>query len=139
MNELTEINTGEIKVYFTRETKGKITLRDLGYNENDLALEGGFLRLVINFDNIGEPDFYQTPTFEFTYNKEVAETHWQCDYNDETLLDKLDHYGKSTVLLLNRTKLESLEQRHKNEIVVHAEFPNDVILNPDHTFIHLFK
>lgn len=69
----------------------------------------------------------------------MGETHWQCDFNSETILDKHDHYGSSSVILLNRNKMDNLLNRHVNEFVLHAEFPQAVQLVPCKSSVHFFN
>ena len=97
------------------------------------------LRLVFDFEGIGEHDYYQVPTVEIAYKEEMAETHWQCDFNEETIIDKTDHHGHSTVILMNRNKLSSLEHHHKNALIVHGEFPEPVHVLAEGSYINFFK
>ena len=114
MSQLVELNQGEIKVNFSSATSGKLTFKDLGINNEDLSFEGGLVRLVFDFEGIGEHSYFQMPTVSIAYKEEMGETHWQCDFNEETILDKTDHHGHSTIILLNRDKLSKLEHHHKN-------------------------
>lgn len=131
-------NQGEIVVKFSSPTTGKLSFKDLGITENNL-IEGGFLRIVFNMDGIGEHDYYQVPTLEMTYDQKVPDTLWQCDFNDETIMEKTDHYGSSTIILLNRKKLGELEHHHENRLVLHAEFPQAVRLILEECYIQFFK
>jgi len=131
-------NQGEIVVKFSSPTEGKISFKDLGITDN-LAVDGGFLRIVFNMDGIGEHSYYQVPTIEIAYDEQVPETRWQCDFNEKTILDKTDHYGSSTIILLNRKTLSELEHHHENRLVLHAEFPQKVNLVPENSFIQFFK
>ncbi|MEM6358800.1 MAG: hypothetical protein AAF731_01840 [Bacteroidota bacterium] len=70
---------------------------------------------------------------------ETRETHWQCDYNDYTILDKLDHHRKSAVLLLKRNEISMLENRRDNGLIVHAEFMEPLKILANQGFIHLYK
>ena len=139
MGQLIEINEGEVIVKFTSPTAGKITFRNLGITDEQLVLSGGFLRLVFDMEGIGEHSYYAVPTIEVAYNENVGETHWQCDFNEETILDKMDHHGHSTVMLLDRKKISSLEHHHENKLIVHAEFPEPVHINTEKSFINFFK
>lgn len=139
MGQLIEINEGEVLVKFTSPTSGKVTFADLGISNDQLELQGGFLRLVFDLEGIGEHSYYAVPTVEVAYRESVGETHWQCEFNDETILDKMDHHGNSTVLLLDRNKISSLEHHHENKLIVHAEFPEAVHLDADNSYINLFK
>ena len=133
------LNQGEIRIKLNTPTKGKVSLKELGLDVNEVKLEGGLLRLVIDLEGIGEHHYYQVPTVEVSYKEEVGETHWQCDFNKETILDKHDHHGHSTVILLNRQKLSELEHHHENKLIVHAEFPQAVHLDADKSYINFFK
>jgi hypothetical protein len=139
MGQLIEINEGEVLVKFTSPTAGKVTFKELGISNDQLSLEGGFLRLVFDLEGIGEHNYYAVPTVEVAYAENVGETHWQCDFNEETILDKMDHHGHSTVLLLDRKKISSLEHHHENKLIVHAEFPEPVHLDADKSYINIFK
>jgi len=139
MGQLIESNLGEVIVKFTSPTEGKISFADLGINDDQLVLDGGFLRLVFDLEGIGEHSYYAVPTVEVAYKENVGETNWQCDFNEETILDKMDHHGNSTLMLLDRTKISSLEHHHENKLIVHAEFPESVHIDTANSYIHLFK
>lgn len=131
------MNEGEVLVKFTSPTAGKVTFKELGIS--NVSLEGGFLRLAFDLEGIGEHSYYAVPTVEIAYMENVGETHWQCDFNEETILDKMDHHGNSTVLLLDRKKISSLEHHHENKLIVHAEFPEAVHLDAEKSYINIFK
>lgn len=139
MGQLIEVNQGEVAVKFTSPTKGKITFADLGITDEQLVLEGGFLRLLFDMEGIGEHDYFAVPTIEVSYKENCKETHWQCDFNGETILDKMDHHGHSTVMLLDRKKISSLEHHHENKLIVHAEFPEKAHLVAADSYINFFK
>jgi len=101
MAQTVEINQGEIKIKFNEVIKGKVSLKELGIEDSTISLESGLLRLVFDMEGIGEHQYFQVPTITIVYNEEVGETHWQCDFNGETIVDKTDHHGHSTVILLN--------------------------------------
>lgn len=139
MNELVELNQGEIKISFTEPTSGKVSLKELGLTNADLEFDGGLMRIVFDFEGIGDHQYYKMPLIELSYQENMAETHWQCDFNDTTILDKTDHHGHSTIVLLNRNKLSELEQHHQNQLILHGEFPEPAHLIADKSFIHFFK
>ncbi len=139
MSQTVEINQGEIKINFSSPTPGKLSFKELGLSNSDLTFESGLLRLVFDFEGIGEHSYFKMPTVEVTYIEEMDETHWQCDFNEETILDKTDHHGHSTVILLNRNKLSELEHRHENTLIVHGEFPQEVNISADDSYINFFK
>lgn len=139
MGQVIDINQGEIKVKFTSPTSGKVSFSDLGITDDQLSMEGGFLRMVFDMENIGEHDYYSVPTVEIAYTEKCPDTLWQCEFNGTTILDKHDHNGNSTVLLLDRRKLESLEHHHENQLIIHAEFPESVHLSASGSYVHFFK
>jgi hypothetical protein len=139
MGQIVEINEGEVLVKFNSPTIGKISFKDLGISKDELSLVGGFMRIAFELGGIGTHNFVAVPTIEISYDESMGETHWQCDFNDETLLDKLDHHGHATILLLKRERLENLEQHHENKLVLHAEFPGAVHINVENSYIELFK
>lgn len=139
MTQTVEINQGEIKIKFNEPVKGKVSLKDLGLGEDSITLESGLLRLVFDLEGIGEHHYFQVPTMTIVYEEEVGETHWQCDFNEETIVDKTDHHGHSTVILLNRKKLSELEHRHENTLILHAEFPQPVHLSTTKSTINFFN
>lgn len=139
MTQQIQINQGEVIVKFNTPVSGKVSFASLGLKTEDLTTEGGFLRIVFDFEGIGEHSYFQVPTINIHYNKDVNETHWQCDFNDTMILDKTDHYGNSTVILLNREKLASLEHHHQNKLVMHAEFPENVTVIAEQSYINFFK
>jgi hypothetical protein len=139
MSQTVEINQGEIKINFSSPTSGNLSFADLGLKDADLVFEGGLVRLVFDFEGIGEHSYFQMPTVEISYVEEMAETHWQCDFNEETILDKTDHHGHSTVILLNRNKLSELEHHHKNALTVHGEFPQAAHVIAKDSYINFFN
>jgi hypothetical protein len=139
MGQLIEINQGEIVVKFTSPTAGKLSFADLGIKSENLVFDGGFLRLVFDMEGIGEHSYFAMPTIEVSYKENMAETHWQCDFNEETILDKTDNHGNSTVILMNRKKIASLEHHHENKLVLHAEFPEGVHISAENSYINFFK
>ncbi len=139
MGQTIEINEGEVLVKFNSPTIGKVSFKDLGISRDELSIEGGFMRIAFELGGIGTHDFVAVPTIEITYEETMGETHWQCDFNGETLLDKLDHHGNATILLLRRERLEKLEQHHENKLILHAEFPEAVHIDVENSFVSLFK
>lgn len=139
MGQLIEVNEGEVIVKFNSPTEGKVSFAQLGISDDQLVLDGGFLRLVFDLEGIGEHSYYAVPTVEVAYKESVGETHWQCDFNEETILDKMDHHGSSTVLLMDRNKIGNLEHHHENRLVVHAEFPESVHIDTANSYVNLFK
>ncbi len=140
MSETVELNQGEVKVKFETPVKeGKISFAELELKKESLVFEGGLLRLVFDFEKVKDISYFQMPTIFVQYEEEMEETHWQCDFNGEIISDKLDHHGHSSVILLNRDKLEKLEQHHENTLVLHAEFPKPVHLDVDNSYVNFFQ
>jgi len=139
MAENIEINQGEVVIHFKSPVQGKVSFATLGVKSDDMNLKSGFLRVVFDFEGIGEHAYFQVPTINIAYADDVNETHWQCDFNGETILDKTDHYGNSTVILLSREKLSNLEHHHQNKLVLHAEFPKATAIIPEQSYINFFK
>ena len=57
----------------------------------------------------------------------------------ENILDKVDHHGSSTIMLLDRKKLSSLEHHHENKLIVHAEFPSATEIDTANSYVNFFK
>ncbi len=138
MKDQVELNPGEIKLTFNEGHSGKVYLSDLGLKPSDLNLESGNMRFVIEIKNLSDVHFSAVPSIEFQYTEEMTETHWVCEFNGETISDKLDHHGHATVILLNRKKIEELVQRHENTMIVHADFPAPATIDPSKSSISLF-
>lgn len=134
-----EINQGEIKFTFSQPVSGRLSFTDLGIKKEDVSLESGLLRLVLELNHLEESHYFKMPTVEVVYEENMDATHWQCEFNEETILDKIDNHGHSTILLIDRKKLSELEHRHENVLIVHAEFPQSVNIDPDKSFIQLFN
>lgn len=139
MSNRIELNQGEIKVCLSSPIVGKVSFKELGLKDEDLIFESGLVRLVFDFEGIGEHQYYKVPLVEMSYKENMAETHWQCDFNEQTILDKIDHYGHSSIMLLDKQKLTDLEQRHENKLIVHGEFPQAAHVLADKSFINFFK
>lgn len=135
-----EKNQGEIKVIFEECPQGNISLADMGLSDEDLNFESGHVRLSFDFSKTnGKRNYYDTPTVKIEYHELMAETHWQCDFNKETILDKTDHHGHSTIMLLKRKEIEKLEHHHENSLIVHGDFPQGVHLKSSDSMVHFFK
>lgn len=139
MEKNIEVFEGEMKIKFTQVMTGKVSFKELGLTNGQLRTESGFLRLVVDLNGISEHNYFAVPTIEFSYEQNLSETHWQCEFNGETILDKIDNHGSSTILLLDRTKLKTLAHRHENQLIIHAEFPEKVDFIAEKSFIQLFK
>lgn len=144
MTQVTDVtiekNQGEIKVVFNNTIPGVVTFEQLGLSDEDLVFESGMIRMVFDLHNTNKDrSFCHVPTIEVAYSENMGETHWVCDFNEETILDKLDHRGHSTVLLMNRNTLEGLEHHHQNNLIMHAEFPQAVHVIAKDSFINFFN
>ena len=81
---------------------GRFSLADLGLKGDDLLVKGGNLRIVIELGQLQGIHFYKMPLFEFSYLSNIHESEWVVEYNGQNVLEKKDHSGRSTVLLLKR-------------------------------------
>lgn len=139
MSQTVELNQGEIKVNFSTPTAGKVSFKDLGISNEELFFEGGLVRIVFDFEGIGAHHYFKMPTIEVSYKEDMDETHWQCDFNSTTILDKTDHHGHSTIILLDRNKLSELEHHHQNTLILHAEFPKAAHIIAEDSYINFFN
>lgn len=130
---------GEIKVELHDGLLGKIKFSDFEGEFSGFYSKGGHLRIVFNLEKHDVENFYQVPTIQIGYDKAVKNSHWIVEYNGETVLDKIDHHGVSSTLLLNRNKLKELNHRHENQLVLHCEFTEEVNLVADESYVHLFN
>jgi hypothetical protein len=115
-----------------------VSFKSLGLKDEDLIFKNGLVRLVFDFEGIGEHHYFKVPIIGISYLENMAEIHWQCDFNRTTILDKTDHHGHSSILLLNRKKLSTLEYRHENKLIVHGEFPEPAHVCSETSFINFF-
>ncbi|MCB9236120.1 MAG: hypothetical protein H6581_31015 [Bacteroidia bacterium] len=138
-NSSVEINPGEIKVTMDQPVTGKFTLRDLGISNQDLMVEGGNLRLVFEMGNLGDLHFYKMPTLELAYRENAHESGWVVEFNGENILEKTDHSGHATVLLLHRNKLDEYRHRHLNTLILHGDLSEQVQLSADNSFFNLLE
>jgi hypothetical protein len=138
-NQTVQSGEGEVKVAITPDMKGKLSFKELGLKNENIKVKGGFLRLVFEFGQFNEDNFYSVPTVEIAYDKNVSETHWQCDFNGEMISDKMDNHGNSTVILLQRARMIEQLHHHENTLVVHGEFPDSVNIDLDNSYINLVK
>lgn len=138
-DQIVQATDGEVKVSISAENSGKVSFKELGIEEGHIKVEGGFLRLAFDFGQFDGKNFYAVPTVELAYDKNVSETHWQSDFNGETISDKMDNHGNSTVILLNRSKMEEQLHHHNNLLVVHGEFPANVNIDLANSYVHLVK
>jgi len=69
MKQTAEINQGEILIKFDKPTSGKLSFKDLGLTQETIELSGGFLRMVFDFEGIGEHDYFKVPTIEVSYQE----------------------------------------------------------------------
>jgi hypothetical protein len=139
MQNQVELNPGEVKLILNEAVQGKkVYLKELGLNTSELSLNDGNLRLVIELNNLDENHFGGVPTIHLSYTTEMGETHWQVEFNGAVVLDKKDHHGHSTVMLLNKAKLNELAQRHENTLIVHGDMPLATQLDAETSYLQLF-
>lgn len=131
------LNKGEIKLDVNVNQRGKLTLASLGLTQENLFLEGGVLRMVLNIEQANDIHFASHPTVELKYSEKMEETHWSVEFNGATVLDKYDHSGNATLLLLKRDAFSDIH-RHENQLIIHAQFTSGAHINPEESFITLF-
>jgi hypothetical protein len=136
----TDVQSGEIRIKFDEAVGGKMTLGEMGLTETNLHIDGGNLRLVIELgQTLANSHFFRMPTIEMHYHEKVGETAWQVEYNGEVVLEKIDHSGNATLLLLNRKKLDDLTHHHQNNLVIHGDFPQEVTLSSENSFLNILE
>ena len=138
-NTIVEFIEGELRIKMETPLVGKFTLKDLGFSDPQLRFEGGHLRILIEMGYLGDLHLYKMPTAEFHYFEKLGEAVWQVEFNEEVILEKVDHSGHSTLLLLNRQKIEPLRHRHTNNVLIHADLPAVVTLKADECWFYLLE
>lgn len=122
MTPIIQTLNGEISIEFDTLVSGKHTFSGLGFQDSQLFVAGGNLRFALRFDTLGNGHFCKAPTLVFTYNKPVRDTFWQVEFNRILLLEQYDPSGNTTVLVLDRSRMEPHLKSHNNRLVVHADF-----------------
>lgn len=134
----TNINEGEILIkFFDSVADGKTSLADLGLNDAALKVKGGNLRLVIEFNTLAGEHLYHNPTIIIKYDKNLHDSKWICEINGETILDKTDHSGHSTILLLSKEKIAKKLTAKNNKLVIHGDLESEVVISAAESSIHL--
>ncbi len=131
------LNQGEIKLDINVNQKGKLTFAELGLSSENLFIEGGNLRLVIDVEQSKDIQFASHPTIELCYAEKMEETHWSVEFNGSTVLDKYDHSGSATLLLLKREVLSDIHH-HENQLIIHAQLTSEAHIDPNKSYISLF-
>jgi hypothetical protein len=140
MKEVTaEIQPGEIRITFAEPKAGKITFTELGLNDQTFVAKGGLMRLMVEMGQFGNHRFYHNPTVGLAYQTKEGPSDWHVEFNGVNVTDKSDHGGLSTLIMLDRKKLESLVHRHENNLVVHGELGDDAKLDLRMCFIQLLE
>lgn len=106
-----------------------MSFKDLGLSNEDL---------VFNFEGIGKHQYYKVPSIEISYQEKMAKPLWKFSFNETAILDKTDHAGHSTIILMNRKKITELEHHDENTLIVLGEFTALVQLNAEKYFVNLF-
>lgn len=118
-----QLTEGQVKITMNdKPAFDKFTLADAGLKEDSYTVEGGNLRLKIELGYIQDYHFYKMPVIQFEYENNIHESEWVVEFNGENILEKKDHSGHSTVLLLNRNKMDKLKHRHENNLIIHGDF-----------------
>ncbi|AUC86561.1 hypothetical protein CW731_15290 [Polaribacter sp. ALD11] len=121
------LTEGQLKITIDKPTFSKFTLKEAGLKEA-YKVEGGNLRVKVALGYIQDTNFYKMPKIEFDYTENIHESNWIVEFNGENILEKNDHSGKATILLLNRKKMKELVQRHENNLLIHGDFSEEVTI-----------
>lgn len=135
MNNLQlEATEGQLELTMNETAFGKFTLESAGLSEDIYTVKGGNLRLKIDLGYIKDISFYKMPVIEFEYTNNINTSEWIIEFNGTNILEKKDHSGKTTVLLLNRKKMDELKQRHENVVIIHGDFSEEVNIKNTSSF-----
>lgn len=129
---------GELKIIMQEASFDKFSLQDAGLKEDSYEVKGGNLRLKIEMGYIQEYNFYKMPIIQLDYENNIHESEWVVEFNGENILEKKDHSGHATVLLLSRKKMLELEHRHENNLVIHGDFSEEVDIKND-SYLNLLE
>jgi hypothetical protein len=130
---------GELKITMKEVTFDKFSLLDAGITNPSYTVQGGNLRIKVEMGYIQDYHFYKMPIIEFHYENNIHESEWVVEFNGEEILTKKDHSGHSTILLLDRKKMNDLVQRHENNLLIHGDFSEEVHIKNDSHFNLLEK
>ncbi|WP_422090426.1 hypothetical protein [Tenacibaculum ovolyticum] len=130
-----KLNTtdGQLKIVMDKPAFNKFSLKEAGLKENSYTVEGGNLRLKIELGYIQDYRFYKMPIIELEYEDNIKESEWIVEFNGTNILEKKDHSGFKTVLLLNRNKMSELINRHENNLIIHGDFSEKVNIKDSST------
>ena len=135
----TETGNGEILIRFEELASGKFSLSDVGFDDGDLTVAGGNLRLKLEFDSTGRAKFFRNPTFVISYDRRVKDVAWECEMNGDLLYSKVDHSGDVTVFTIDEHKLEHAVRKGRNRLIIRADFPEEVALKARESHFHLLE
>lgn len=127
------VTDGQIKINSENPIVGKFSLKEAGLSTETYKVEGGNLRLKVELGYIQDVNFYKMPVIELHYTDKIKESEWIVEFNGENILEKKDHSGQSTVLLLNRQKMVDFVHRHENNLIIHGDFSEVVEITSNST------
>lgn len=134
-----QLTEGQIKITMgNKPAFDKFSLAEAGLKESFYEVQGGNLRLKIELGYIQDYHFYRMPVIQFEYENNIQESEWIVEFNGKNILEKKDHSGYSTVLLLNRNKMDELRNRHENNLIIHGDF-SDVVHIKNTSHLHLLE
>lgn len=128
------LDDGQIQLTMNQPVFEKFTLDASGLEEDTYKTKGGNVRIQINLGAIQNIHFYKMPVIELNYTEKIHESGWIVEFNGTNILEKTDHSGQATILLLNRSKMVDLVQRHENTILIHGDFSEEVELKKESSF-----
>lgn len=139
MNDLQlEVTEGQLEIDMKKTITGKFTLKEAGLQEDNYVVEGGNLRMKLDLGYVKDAHFYKMPVIEFEYTENIHESEWIVEFNGVNILEKKDHSGHATLLLLNRKKMDELQQRHENVLLVHGDF-SEVVKIKNNSSLQIFE
>lgn len=129
-----QLTDGQVKITMNEATFDKFSLKDAGLEKETYLVEGGNLRIKIELGYIQDIHFYKMPIIEFNYTEKIHESEWIVEFNGTNILEKKDHSGQATILLLNRKKMRELVHRHENTLLIHGDFSEAVLIKNTSSF-----
>lgn len=133
-----ELTEGQLEINMKETAMGKFSLAEAGLKDDTYKVEGGNLRIKVDLGYIKDVHFYKMPVIELEYSQNIHESEWIVEFNGTNILEKKDHSGHATILLLNRKKMDELKQRHENILLIHGDF-SEVVAIKSSSSLQIFE
>lgn len=133
-----ELTEGQLEINMKETATGKFSLAEAGLKDETYNVEGGNLRIKVDLGYIKDAHFYKMPVIELEYTQNIHESEWIVEFNGTNILEKKDHSGHATILLLNRKKMDELKQRHENTLLIHGDF-SEVVAIKNSSSLQIFE